>query len=121
MAVEKTDGAKSIGALAFGSHTTATGAAGAVTINAMSGVITTESLSTAAAAEGTYTITNSYVAAADIVLVSIGNGTNTTLGAAVVSVTPGAGSFTVSYTNVHAASALNGTLKIFFVVIKATV
>lgn len=96
---------------------TATGASSAATCNAFAGSVTTESLSTAAGAESTYTITNNKVKADSVVLVSIGNGTNTTLGAAVVSVTPAAGSFVVTITNVHAASALNGTLEINFVVI----
>lgn len=107
----------------YGAHlsakgATATGAALAVTINSVAGVVTTESLSTAAAAEATYVITNNKIAATDIVLVSIGNGTNTTVAPAVCAVTPAAGSVSVSFTNVHASSALNGTLKISFIVIR---
>ncbi len=121
MAVYKlTNGIATAGGFAFESFGTVTGAALAATLNTMCGVVTTEGLTTAAAAEQTYTITNSLVTASDIVIAMIGNGTNTTLGAAVVSVTPGSGSFTVSFTNVHAASALNGTLKISFVVIKTS-
>ncbi|UOF78686.1 hypothetical protein [Caudoviricetes sp.] len=96
---------------------TATGASLAATCNGFAGSVTTESLTTAAGAEATYTITNNKVKADSVVLVSIGNGTNTTLGAAVVSVTPAAGSFVVTITNVHAVSALDGTLEINFLVI----
>ncbi len=96
---------------------TATGAAAAVTINALAGTITTEALTTAAGAEAAYTVTNNKVTASSIVLVSVADGTNTTVAAMVASVTPAAGSFVVVLSNLHAAAALNGTLKINFVVI----
>lgn len=48
---------------------TATGAAGAETLNAQSGVITTEALSTAVDAVATRTLTNSFITAASIVFV----------------------------------------------------
>src|ERR1039458_4476183 len=50
----------------------------AVTLNAAgSGVITTESLSSAAGSPYTLTLTNNMVAAADVVLATVQNGTNT--------------------------------------------
>lgn len=97
---------------------TATGAGGAVTINEVAGRITTEALTTAGAAEISYTVTNSKVAAGDTVLCTVGNGTNsTTPGPSLCGVTPAAGSFVVTIGNVN-ASALNGTLIIDFLVVK---
>ena len=56
---------------------TAAATSGAATLNKMSGVITTEALTTATGATYTLTLTNSDIAAADLVFVSVGNGTNT--------------------------------------------
>lgn len=95
---------------------TATGAALAATLNAQAGVITTESLATAGAARATYTITNSYVTAASRILVQLQQGTNTTRPVVLTNVQPGAGSFTVDIENLTSATALNGTLKIHFLV-----
>lgn len=98
---------------------TATATAGAATLSKMAGVITSEALTTAAGAEYTLTVTNTGVAAADIVLCSVANGTNTTASPSITTVTPGAGSFVVKVLNENTASALNGTIKISFLVIKA--
>jgi len=95
---------------------TATGSGAAVTCNGFAGTITTEALTTAAAAELSYTVTNSKVKSTSVVLVSVANGTNTTVGAGICSVTPASGSFVVVLTNSHASAALDGTLKINFVV-----
>ncbi|MDE2102789.1 MAG: hypothetical protein KGL39_36430 [Patescibacteria group bacterium] len=97
---------------------TATGAALAVTLNTPSGVITTESLTTAAGGTFTYVITNSCIAATDIVNVSLGLGTASTGNPSVTTVTPAAGSVSVVVQNLHASAALNGTLKIAFDIIK---
>lgn len=107
----------------FGNTAKATGtsAAGAITMNAGRGVITTESLSTAAGAVYTLTLTNSRIAAADIVIAQCRvGGTNTTVGPAVVTVTPAAGSAVINIRNTHAASALNGTIAVDFLVIKTS-
>lgn len=96
---------------------TSTGAAGAVTSNANAGVITTESLSTAAAGVQAYTLTNSKIKAGSIVLFSVGYGTSTTGLPIIGSVVAAAGSVTFVIKNVDAAAALNGTLKIGFLVI----
>ena len=95
---------------------TATATAGAATLNKQSGVITSESLTTAAAATYTLTLTNSTITAASIVTVTLANGTNTqgTLDTGLV--TPGSGSVTIQVRNIHASQALNGTIKIGFVV-----
>lgn len=102
-------------------NNTATASAGAATLNAAgSGVITTESLSTLAGSTYTLTLTNSMIAATDIVLASVGNGSNAVGTPAVASITPGAGSVSIVVQNISNNTALSGTLKIGFVVIKQT-
>ena len=96
---------------------TASATAGAATLNAIAGVITSESITTAAGSEYTLTLTNSKISAADIVLAAVLNGTNTTAGIAVTTVTPAAGSVVIKVKNTHASSALNGTIKVAFVVV----
>lgn len=91
---------------------TATAAAGAVTLNSGRGVITSEALTTAAAAVYTLTWTNAAVAATSLPLCTVGNGTNTTVAPALNSVTPAAGSVVIVVRNAHAAAALNGTIKV---------
>jgi hypothetical protein len=98
----------------------ATSVAGAVTLAALTGKITTEALTTAAVTAYTLTITNSLVAAADVVLVSVAFGTNTTGATAVSRVQPSAGSVVVLIRNVDAVAAFNGTLVVSFQVLKAT-
>ena len=93
---------------------TATAVSGAVTLNKMSGTITTESLSTAAGATYTLTITDAAILATDLPLASVAFGTSTTGSPAVVTVTPGAGTLVIKIQNIHATAALNGTLKITF-------
>jgi hypothetical protein len=97
---------------------TATAASGAATLNKASGVITTESLSTAAGSSYTLTLTNNQVAAADQPFVSVWLGT-ATAGTPVVTVTkPQAGSLVISVKNIDASAAFNGTLKIGFGIFK---
>lgn len=97
---------------------TATATAGAATLNKNAGVITSESLTTAAGAEWTLTLTNSAVAAADQVFASVQNGTNTTAMPYITTVTPAAGSVVIKVRNGHASVALNGTVKVAFFVVK---
>lgn len=97
---------------------TATATAGAATLSKSAGKITTEALSTAAAATYTLTVTNTRVAAADQVFVSVANGTNSAGSPQVQSVAPGAGSFVVVIRNAHASAAFNGTLVVSFFVVK---
>jgi len=105
----------------FGNYATASGTAtataGAATLNAGRGVVTTESLTTAAADVYTLTLTNLAISATSIVLVTVGNGTNTTVGPTLAGVTPGVESAVISIRNTHASVALDGTLKIGFVVV----
>lgn len=84
----------------------------------MAGVVTSEALTTAAGATYTLTITNSDIAAADQVFASVSLGTATTGMPAVATVAPGAGSVVIVVQNIHASAALNGTIKVAFLVVK---
>ena len=88
------------------------------TLNASTGLITTEALTTAAGAAETLTITNSLCAAADTILLTRNGGTSDE-GTEIFSVVPGAGSFVITVENRHASAALDGTLIIGFLIIKA--
>jgi hypothetical protein len=109
---------KGTGIVNVGSTGTATASAGAATCSHQRGIVTSESLTTAQNAAYTLTVTNTKVAATDIVLCSVHNGTNTQGTCVVESVTPGSGSFVVIVRNRHATSeALNGTIKVAFAVL----
>lgn len=90
-----------------------------VTCNAYSGVITTVSQTVAAAGEAEFTVTNSKVAATDVVVACIK--THTSAGSFIVATSAvAAGSFKLQLTNLHASSAGDNVLVINFVVLKAT-
>lgn len=90
-----------------------------VTCSALTGVITTVSQTVAAGAEAEFTVTNTLVAATDIVVACIK--THTSAGAFDVSVSAvAAGSFKLRLTNLDAAAAGNNVLVINFIVLKAT-
>jgi hypothetical protein len=90
-----------------------------VTLNKLSGVITTVSQTVAAGAEADIVVTNSQVAATDVVVACIK--THTSAGTFAVTVaTVAAGSFTLRLTNLDAAAAGNNVLVINFLVLKAT-
>jgi hypothetical protein len=89
-----------------------TGAAGASTFNQDAGIITTESLSTAAGATYTETVNCNAVTASSLVFVSIANGSNSAGDPSLQLVTPGAAKVTITIVNRHASAAFNGTLKI---------
>lgn len=93
---------------------TAAATAGAATLNKQSGTITSESITTAAGASYTLTLTNSVVTAASRVFASADNGTNSQGELTVARITPAAGSVVILVKNVHASQALNGTIKINF-------
>lgn len=98
----------------------ATAAAGAATLSAHQGKITTEALTTAQNLFYTLTITNTKVAAADIVMASLQNGTSTTGTPVITDITVSANTIVIRVQNMHAsAEALNGTLVIAFTVMKA--
>lgn len=97
-------------------NSAATATAGAATLNAQLGVITSESLTTAAGADYTLTVTNSRVKADSVVLASVKTGSNTKVGLAVHEVTPADGSVVIKVRNNNAA-ALDGTIKVSLVVL----
>lgn len=101
---------------AGGSVTQATSISTGVALNTIAGKITTVSSTLAAAAEATFTVTNSKVAATDVVVVS------TTYGGAgtplVFCSQVAAGTFNITITNLHAANALDNVLVINFIVLK---
>jgi hypothetical protein len=94
---------------------TATATAGAATLNKGSGVITSEALTTAAGATYTLTITNSTIAATDLMFPSIQLGTATTGTPVITTTTVTASTIVIVVQNIHASAALNGTVKISFV------
>ena len=97
---------------------TATATAGAATLNKNSGIITTEALSTAAAATYTLTITNNQITVNDQVQVVVWFGTSTTGQPVLLRSTPGAGNVVIILKNIDGAAAFNGTLKVGFAVLK---
>lgn len=102
---------------AGGAVTQITSASTGVTLNNVSGQITTVALTTAAGAEEEFVVTNSAVAATDVVVLSTtydGGGTP------VFSVKKvAAGAFNIVVTNVHASAAFDAVMVINFAVIKA--
>lgn len=104
------------GSGAGGAVTQATNASTGVTINNPTGQITTVALTTAAAAEEVFTVTNAMCAATDIPIVS-----TTYAGAGTVQVTTkkvATGAFDIVIANLHASSALNAAVVINFAIVK---
>lgn len=100
-----------------GAVTQITSASTGVTLSKLTGQITTVTQNIAAAGEVQFTVTNTLVAATDVVLVNVASGsTGGTTIAAVTAVA--AGSFQVTLSNLHASTAETGTLVLNFVVIK---
>lgn len=88
----------------------ATSTAAAATINKQSGVVTTESLTTAAASAYAFTLTNSQISSSSVVSAFLMGGSNTTRGLEIRCI-PVAGSVAISiFNNNVAGTALNGTL-----------
>lgn len=87
------------------------------TLSQLAGKITTEALTTAAGAAETLTITNTLVAATDIIILTRNGGTSDE-GTPEVTVTPGSGSFVITLENRHASAAFDGTFIFGFLVIK---
>lgn len=101
---------------AGGAVTQITSAATGVTLSKPTGQITTVALTTAAAAEEEFIVTNTLVEATDIIVLST---TYAGAGTPILAVKAvGAGVFTIVITNVHAANALNALMVINFAVIK---
>lgn len=91
-----------------------------VTLNGLTGRITTHNASLAAEASADFVVTNSRVTAKDVVVVSVASGTNGG-GTSVGVVGVAAGSFTIRVTNnnVAAGTAETGAIVINFLVMKA--
>lgn len=92
--------------------------AGKATINNDAAVVTSEALNTAAAG-GVYTLVVgcNHVTSKSLIITCVYNGSNTQGDPDLVSATPAdGGSITIKVINRHATQALNGTLKIVFVV-----
>jgi len=98
--------------------TQATSISTGVTCSALTGVITTVSQTVAAGAEAQFTVTNSQVAATDVVSVCVK--THTSGGTFIPAVTAvAAGSFQITLTNLHASAAGDNVLVLNFIVHKA--
>jgi hypothetical protein len=102
---------------AGGAVTQATNRSTGVTLSKPCGVITTHNASLAAAAEVTFTVTNTLVASTDTVIVSNASTTTGTPFAFVSDVSDG--SFDITLTNMHASTADTSADVINFAVIKA--
>lgn len=102
---------------AGGAVTQITSAATGVTINKDCGQITTVALTTAAAAEEQFTVTNSQVEATDVPVLA-----TTYAGAGTPMLSPTkvvAGAFDIVITNAHASAAFNAAMVINFALVKA--
>lgn len=97
---------------------TVTLSSNAGTISKMAGVITTESLSTAAAGSQALTITNTLCASTDMVFVTRTGGTSAG-GTPIIKAVPGSGSFVITLDNKHASAAFDGTFILSFLLVKA--
>jgi hypothetical protein len=113
------------GSVAFGAGATLDADSGTVTLSTnagtlskMAGVITTESLTTAAGSGQDLTITNTLCAATSIILVTRSGGTSAN-GTPVIKAVPGAGSFVITLDNKHASAAFNGTFILSYLLIAA--
>lgn len=101
-----------------GAVTQATNRTTGVTLNALSGAITTNATSLAGAAAATFTVTNSTVATNDIVVTCIQSGAvsgNTDVYVSAVA----NGSFTITVANQTAATPETGAIVVTFLVMKA--
>lgn len=96
-----------------------TASSGAATVNAEAFIVTTESITTAAGAEYTLTLTNSSIVADSLPMVSVGYGSSSAGTPWIWGVTVTAGQLVITVTNLHASAAFNGTLKIYGLVLNA--
>lgn len=97
-------------------NATTTSAAGAATLNAKSGTVTTETITTTGQAVYTLTLTNSQVTVGDLVLGTLENGSNTTGIAVLNSLSAGAGVLTAKISNAATTGTnpFGGSLKLKF-------
>lgn len=103
---------------AKGDYGTVTAASGAATLNKSAGLVTSESITTAAGATYTLTLTNSKVtSASSIVSAAVDPGSSAGT-PCVTTIVPSAGSVVIKVQNVHASAAFNNAIKIRFWIIK---
>lgn len=95
---------------------TGTCSSNAVTINTASGLITTESLSTAAGSTQAITLTSNKIQTGDIVMAMVDPGSSAGT-PTVVNTAVSASTAVFLVKNVHATNALNAAIKIMFVVL----
>jgi hypothetical protein len=95
-----------------------------VTINSLSGTITTNGTSLAAGASAEFTVTNSAVEIDDVILLTQQSGSSNVAGTAGITsvevVTVAAGSFIIAVQNSSSTTADTGAILINFLVMKAT-
>ena len=103
---------------AGGAVTQATNRTTGVTLNTVTGAITTNNTSLAALAAASFTVTDSAVAVTDTIVLSIRSG-QTNAQTMVYVTTVAAGSFQITVNNGNAVTAETGTIIINFAVIKA--
>lgn len=96
-------------------YTQGTSKTTAVPITTYAGIITTVALSDAANASFSFDVTNSAIAATNVVLVSVDE--NGSTGFAVVAAASATGKFTVKVKNVDASAALNAAIKIHYTIL----
>lgn len=104
-----------------GAVTQATNRTTGVTLNNISGVITTNTTSLAAETAATFTVTDSEVFADDVVMIAIAggsNGGNTTV--TVTTIAAGSFQLTVANQNASGGGAETGAILINFIVMKAS-
>ncbi len=102
-----------------GSVVSATGS-NTPTINAVFGVFTSATLTTAAVTAATLTVTNNLITSSSKVSVQLVDysGTVVTNGIPIVfKAVPGSGSLAITLVNIHASNALNGTVTIQFTIL----
>lgn len=103
---------------AGGNVTQATNRTTGVTLGKVTGQITTHNASLAAGAAATFTVTNDYIDAEDVVILTIASGvTSVQTNARVTAVS--AGNFNITIENNHASSAETGAILMNFAIIKA--
>ena len=100
--------------------TQATNRATGVTINAMSGQITTDATSLAAEASAKFTVTNSYVKEGDVIALSFRDAVALNTDCVVTDTADGSFEITVINNNVAAGTAETGAIVINFAIIRAS-
>lgn len=103
---------------AGGAVTQITSRATGVTLNKISGAITTDATSLAAGAEATFTVTNSACAVGDVPVVVARSGQTAATSIPYVSAVA-AGSFDITLSNLNGSTADTGAMIINFVILKA--